>query len=158
MRVVSGSTFGGSRLWLSSWVRLVRADRAAAGCHSSSGPPPSDRVRFSPRRTLCEQILLIVTLAPKASHERSSPRTDVTHESPRPGQRHPIRSTLVQEGSGSSGHVPARDRRRHNPGSAVVANTGLLEKTSIAKEPAAGRRRVVIIGAGLAGIAAAYSW
>jgi NADPH-dependent 2,4-dienoyl-CoA reductase/sulfur reductase-like enzyme len=40
----------------------------------------------------------------------------------------------------------------------VVANTGLLEKTSIAKEPAAGRRRVVIIGAGFAGIAAVYSW
>jgi len=44
------------------------------------------------------------------------------------------------------------------PGSAVVANTGLLKKTSIAKEPAAGRRRVVIIGAEFAGIAAAYSW
>lgn len=44
--------------------------------------------------------------------------------------------------------------RRHHRGSAVVANTGLLEKTSIAKEPAAGRRRDVIIGAGFAGIAA----
>jgi hypothetical protein len=43
------------------------------------------RMAAPPRRTLCEQILLIVTLAPKASHERSSPRTDVTRESPRPG-------------------------------------------------------------------------
>jgi hypothetical protein len=55
-------------------------------CAACSEPPPSDRVRFSPRRALCEQILLIVTLAPKASHERSYPRTDVTHESPRPGK------------------------------------------------------------------------
>ena len=43
-------------------------------------------------------------------------------------------------------------------GSAVVANTGLLEKTSLAKEPAAGRRPVVIIGAGFAGIAVEGSW
>jgi hypothetical protein len=33
----------------------------------------------------------------ESCHERSSPRTDIMHESPRPRQRHPIRSTLVQE-------------------------------------------------------------
>jgi NADPH-dependent 2,4-dienoyl-CoA reductase/sulfur reductase-like enzyme len=40
----------------------------------------------------------------------------------------------------------------------VVANTGLFEKASIAKAPAAGCSRVVIIGTEFAGIAAAYSW